>query len=62
MTFDEAETKVARLAVEENCYILMARGLEEKAAELKELAKFYRERAQALCHQQSKIWQETNES
>lgn len=62
MDYAEKEIKVARLAVEENCYILMARGLEEKSAELKELAKFYRERAQALCHQQNKIWQETNES
>ena len=62
MIFADAEIKVCKLAIEENCYILMARGLEEKSAELKELAKFYRERAQALCHQQNKIWQETNES
>lgn len=62
MTFAEAEPKVARLAVEENCYILMACGLEDKASELQHLAAKYRECAQKLCHQQSKIWQETNES
>ena len=58
MTFAEVETKAARLAAEENCYILMARGLEVKAAQIRQLAAFYRERAQDLCHQQKKIWQE----
>lgn len=62
MTFADAEIKVAKLAVEEKCYILMARGLEDKASYMRRLAAKYRKRAQELCHQQSKIWQETNES
>lgn len=60
MTFAEAEKNIARLKIEENIYILKARALEEKAAEIRKLAVYYRERSQTLVEQQSKIWQEFN--
>ena len=56
MTFDEVETKAARLAAEENIYILIARELENKAAELHKRANQYRERAQQLSDAQRRLW------
>lgn len=56
MTFDAAETKVARLAAEENIYILIARELETKAAQLRQHANQYRERANQLHDEQFSIW------
>lgn len=57
MTFDEAETKVARLAAEENVYILIARELETKAAQLRQHASQYRERANQLYVEQCRVWE-----
>lgn len=57
MTFDEAETKVARLAAEENVYILIARELENKASALQQHANQYRERANQLYAEQCRVWE-----
>ena len=57
MTRLEAEKQTAKIAIEENIYLLIACHLEEKSVTLKPLADNYREYAQSLCNEQRKIWE-----